>query len=272
MQPSALCIYFSLIAERLCCRAENWVFLVSVVQCITNLHAVHANNPTLSVEAKPARTIEAEELTVVLTGTNLLYRTPVVSFSSFKTLPPLVYDHTCVLLGLFLFSFPQINPQSEMKLAAVRSVPHRGTLLYSRSDILRTVSRLTHLTIDEMTLTVSSSQCPFLFSLHFTSDLGCFCADTEGLCSLSFYIKRAQNERCSHSSLLPQPSILNTISNIFSCDMVHLVSQQLILEEGMDLTGQRCSQTHSYMLTNEVLAVHNQNAYFRGILRSFLAE
>ncbi len=191
-QPSALCIYFSLIAERLCCRAENWVFLVSVVQCITNLHAVHANNPTLSVEANPVRTIEAEELTVVLTGTNLPYRTPVVSFSSFKTLPPLVYDHTCVLLGLFLFSFPQISPQSEMKLAAVRSVPHRSALLYSRSDILRTVSRLTHLTIDEMTLTVSSSQCPFLLSLHFTSDLGCFCADTEGLCSLSFYIKRAQ--------------------------------------------------------------------------------
>lgn len=163
-----------------------------MVQCITNLHAVHANNPTLSVEAKPARTIEAEELTVVLTGTNLPYRTPVVSFSSFKTLPPLVYDHTCVLLGLFLFSFPQISPQSEMKLAAVRSVPHRSALLYSRSDILRTVSRLTHLTIDEMTLTVSSSQCPFLLSLHFTSDLGCFCADTEGLCSLSFYIKTAQ--------------------------------------------------------------------------------
>ncbi len=78
MLPSALCIYFSLIAERLCCRAENVGFLVSVVQCITNLHAVHVNNPTLSSEAKAVRTIEAEELTVVLTGTNLPEHTPVV--------------------------------------------------------------------------------------------------------------------------------------------------------------------------------------------------
>lgn len=60
--------------------------------------------------------------------------------------------------------------------------------------------------------------------------------------------------------------MLNTISNIFSCDMVHLVSQQLILEEGMDLTGHRCLQTHSHMLTNEVLTLHNPNAHFRGIL------
>ncbi len=89
---------------------------------------------------------------------------------------------------------------------------------------------------------------------------------------LLFLHQKSLNEQRNHSLLLPQPSILYTISNIFSCDMVHLVSQQLILEEGMDLTGQRCSQTHSHMLTNEVLAVHNQNAYFRGILRSFLSE
>ncbi len=155
-----------------------------------------------------------------------------------------------VFFVLFLL-FPQISSQSEMKLAAVLfcSSPKRSVVftLGHNTD----VSHLTHLTIDEMTLTVSSSQCPFLLSLHFTSDLGCFCADTEGLCSLSFYTKRAPNERRNHSSLLPQPSILYTISNIFSCDMVHLVSQQLILEEGMDLTGQRCSQTHSHMLTTK---------------------
>lgn len=132
MLPSALCIYFSLIAERLCCRAENWGFLVSVVQCITDLHVVHANNPTLSAEAKPVGTIEAEELTVVLAGSNLPNRTPVVSFYSFKTLLPLplVYDHTS-FFGLFSFSFPQISSPSETKLAASQ---------YSRSNTLRTVS------------------------------------------------------------------------------------------------------------------------------------
>ncbi len=42
-----------------------------------------------------------------------------------------------VFFVLFLL-FPQISSQSEMKLAAVCSVPHRSALLYSHSDTIRT--------------------------------------------------------------------------------------------------------------------------------------
>lgn len=79
------------------------------------------------------------------------------------------------------------------------------------------------------------------FALHVRSRL--LLCWYRGFVQPLFLHQKSPNERRNHSSLLPQPSILNAISNIFSCDMVHLVSQQLILEEGMDLTGQRCSQT-----------------------------
>lgn len=103
------------------------------------------------------------------------------------------------------------------------------------------VWRWTHWTIDEITLTVSSCGVSVMLSSHINIR-----------CRLQLSSTSEElNERRSCSPLHFEP-ILNTISKIFSCNVVHLVSQRLIVEEVLIWLALMPTDT----LTDQVLAFY----------------
>lgn len=222
--------------------------------------------PPFSVEAKPVGTIEAEELTVVLAGCNLPYRTRVVSFSSFKTIlsppSPYVWSHFIFWDVFLLIPSDQLTVWNKISSEPVFMLEH------ITDDVMLDTFDYWWYNLDCLIIPVSSLA---LFTHHIKSQLP--------LCWYQRFLQplfsTSKEPKWTAQSLfaLAERSILNKFWTSYPISFpviwyILYLSNFLLRKDGSHWTLMP-TDTLTY---ERVLTVHNRNASFKGILRSFLTE